>query len=214
MTYTAFVHRADDEAPFTYSFDTIDICTRTKRVLVNPISASGSLTTDLRYDVGGVCEQEGDRLVMVAGTVTDRFGATAELCDRESKCPFVAFSPDKDVLRKFETVNYVRGVQKQLNKNQITKMQAVGELTFAVQIQNAHARVKREQMQQNQAVNDQGLREIESKRQNDLITVLDIVKGAADDALITETHKTPLLQGACNACNCMHFFTSRHIHVA
>ena len=99
---------------------------------------SGSLTTDLRYDVGGECEQEGDRLVMVAGTVTDRFGATAELCDRESKCPFVVFSFKTDIL--IEADEFVDQIDQRFKDNQITGMEAVDDLIFAVQAGQAQAR--------------------------------------------------------------------------
>ena len=163
------------------------MCTGLKRVLVNPIATSGSLTTDLRYDVGGECRQDSDRLVMVAGTVTDRLGATVELCNRDSKCPFVAFTPNKDLLRNIQTANLISDVQNKLAKNQITKMQAVDELTFAVRTRSAQAREK--------FTNDDETQKMTPSRQNDLIQVLQVVEAAADDALGTKTRQTPQLQG-------------------
>ena len=177
------------------------MCTGLKRVLVNPISTSGSLTTDLRYDVGGECRQEGERLVIVAGKVTDRLGATAELCDRDSKCPFAAFSPKGNVLNNIQTGNLIRGVQNKLTKNQITKMQAVDELTFAVQTRNAQTREK--------FANDDETRKMSSSSLSDLIEVLQIVKAAADDVLGAETRQTPRFQGALIL---LHAFCWRHIY--
>ena len=156
---------------------------------------SGSLTTDLRYDVGGLCSQEGDRLVMVAGTVTDRFGATAELCDRDSECKLVAFSifaaPTEDA------ATLIDAVAEKLNKNQITGMQAVDEVTFAVQVRQA----------QGQAANGDSegediSPEVTKKREKELMTVLTIVENATEGALAITTQQTPLLQGLF-VCTCL-----------
>ena len=146
---------------------------------------SGSLTTDLRYDIGEACEQEGDRLVMVAGTVTDRLGATAELCDRESKCPFVAFAEEEDALQEMDPATIIEDVKEKLGNNQITGMQAVDELTFAVEARQGQVnRAKDTLSDANQ-----------SSISDELVTVLSMVQDAAEDALSAETRETPRVQG-------------------
>ena len=75
----------------------MDICTGTERKLINPRPTDNTITTTIRYDMGASCASEGDRVVMVTGTVTDRFGASAPLCDRDSQCPLVAFSQFQEI---------------------------------------------------------------------------------------------------------------------
>ena len=184
--------RADEHRPFTYSFDTVDQCTQTKRKLVNPISHSGSLTTKLRYDVGGSCAEEGDRMIVVSGTVTDRLGATAELCgstqrngtqrDRSRPCPFVSFLYS---IKIDNPADYIQRVQSNWNQNQITGMEAVDELTFAVQAQQA----------QNQDAPDGLSNANKSKIAQELVDVLSVVEDVCNDALSADTRQTPRIQG-------------------
>ena len=182
--------RADEDRPFTYSFDIVDQCTKMKRKLVNPISHSGSLTTKLRYDVGGSCAKEGNRMIMVSGTVTDRFGATAELCDiktNDPPCPFVSFLYSIKIDNSADLIN---SVQSKLDQNQITGIEAVDELTFAVQARQA----------QNRDTPDELSNANKSKIAQELVDVLSIVKKAADDTLDASTldattRQTPRIQG-------------------
>ena len=137
--------------------------------------------------------------MMVAGTVTDRFGATAELCDRDSECPFVAFSSQEQALQDLETAELINDVQKQLDSNQITKMQAVDELTFAVQARQAQKRAN----EKNASISDER-QPLTSREEKELISVLDIVKDAAADALGTKTQQTPRLQGPFGCMRLVH----------
>merc|ERR1719305_267011 len=87
---------------------------------------------------------------MVVGTVQNRFGASDELCNREpeslKRCPFVALS----VIPDFKPAALIADVQGQLGKNQITSMQAVEDLTFAMQERQRQVR----QQEKRRAEND------------------------------------------------------------
>ena len=124
---------------------------------------------------------------MVAGTVTDRFGATAELCDRDSECKLVTISADPT---EEDPTTLIDEVTQKLNSNQMTGMQAVDEVTFAVQALQAEARAASKKSDGKDNV-EEDTKELEGE----LITVLDIVKRAAKDALGTKTQQTPRLQG-------------------
>ena len=185
--------RADEDQPFTYSFDAIDVCTKKQQKLNNAIPTRSSITTKIRYDLAAPCKHRGDRLVMVVGTVTDRLGASADLCDRTFECPFIAFEdlPDMD------PAEMIRDVRNKLANNQVTGMQAVDELTFAVQTRQ----LKRKKDGPAKDKGDTADEKIDSKaftqkdEEEELVTVLTLVQDAAKDALGAETRQTPRVQG-------------------
>ena len=183
--------RADEDRPFTYTFDAVDLCTKYTQNLDNPIATSDSITTRIRYDMGGDCALKGDRLVMVVGTVTDRLGASAELCDRSKNCPLVFFPPLTSISHQPKEI--IGDVQAKLEQNQITNMQAVDELMFAVQSRQAQKKLKKAAAAagKKSAIPDISVEE-EAK---ELVQVLDMVKSAANDALGKTTQQTPRVQG-------------------
>ena len=183
--------RAGEDRPFTYSFDTVDFCTKSERNLNNPNPNANAITTKLRYDLGGSCSRSGDRLVMVVGTATDRFGASAELCNRKSQCPFVALSPMPDV----EPAELIRGAQAQLKTNQITSLQAVDELTFAVQARRRQTKQRKNGPEKGSG-SSSGEEFTQEEEEEELVTVLSMLADAADETLGEATPQTPRVQGS------------------
>ena len=184
--------RADEDRPFTYTFDAVDLCTKYTHNLDNPIATSDSITTRLRYDMGGDCALKGDRLVMVVGTVTDRLGASAELCDRSKNCPMVVFPPLTSITHQPKEI--INDVQAKVDQNQITNMQAVDELMFAVQSRQAQKKLKKAAAAAGKDVSAIPDISVEEEAK-ELVQVLDMVRSAANGALGKTTQQTPRVQG-------------------
>ena len=113
----------------------------------NAIPTSNTITTKIRPDLGTPCVQNegGDntRVMMVVGTVTDRYGAVSEVCDRtrnlesDNPCPLVTLTgvpdisvldngePDADILDSgildIKPSDVIRDVKAQLGKNHMTR---------------------------------------------------------------------------------------------
>ena len=166
----------DEDAPFSYSFDTLDVCTKRKTNLVNPIPASNNITTQLRYDLGGSCSRIADNLVMIKGFIADRFGARAELCNRKSQCPLVTLSPMPDI----NSTDWIHNAMSQWANNEITTLQLVNDVTFAVS-SNANG-------------NSIGKQLTRKQREQELATVLSVVTRAADEYLSADTPQKPRVQ--------------------
>ena len=169
--YVSFRADVDNDLPLTYNFYTVDICTEAKRGLMKRLPTSSSLSTALRYDIGSSCSDAGDRRVVVKGTVTDQLGATAQLCEN---CPVVVF--DFSIIDNIgDTSKRIASTHLQFKNNQITGLQAVDELTFALQARQA----------QNLIANE-----------TDTELMLDVAEKAAHDTLEADTPDTPRIQGS------------------
>ena len=172
------------------------MCTQTVLSLYNPIPTNNAITTKLRYDLGKPCSRPGDRLVMVVGTVQNRFGASDELCNREpeslKRCPFVALS----VIPDFKPAALIADVQGQLGKNQITSMQAVEDLTFAMQARQRQVRQQEKRRAENDDNSDgSGRVTMPKEQEQEVLTVLSMLKEAANDTVGVGTSQTPRVQG-------------------
>ena len=176
----------DEDAPFSYSFDTLDVCTKRKINLVNPIPASNNITTQLRYDLGGSCSRSADNLVMLKGFVADRFGARAELCNRKSQCPIVTLSPMPDI----NSTEWIHNVMSQWAKNEIATLQAVNDVTWAVQARHGQTKRIREGVD-NADGNSIGKQLTRKQREQELATVLSVVTRAADEYLSADSADIP-----------------------
>ena len=168
----------------------MDVCTQAEHYLENPIPTDNAINAKLRYDIGKPCPSADDRAVMVTGSVTDRLGASAELCEQGINCPVVTLSLISDL----QPANLIATARSQLAQNQITGLHAVDELTFALQIQQLQTR------QEKSNGTESGKRESpENKKtqERELVTVLSIIKDTANDTLATGTSRTPRAQGLC-----------------
>ena len=170
----------------TYAFDSVDHCTKTVRNLNNPIPTANAITTTLRYDLGSSCEKKGEREVIIVGTVTDRMGAKASFCDPSSNCPSVILS----LIPKLEPQKIIDSAMQQIKQNRITSLQAIDELTFAMQ---ARQRQSREE-----TIDDfnSDITEREQEEQvQEVLTVLSMVASAANETLKGDTPQAPRVQG-------------------
>ena len=163
-------HRADEDRPFTFSFDTVDLCTKNEHHLVKPNPYDNTITTKLRFELDSACSTLDDRLVMVVGTVTDRFGASAQLCDRELQCPLVSLSEMPDL----NPAGIIDDVIAHFQKNRMSIFEAVAELQHAVQA---------------------SWEQPKKLKPTDLDRLLPILEIAADENLAVSTPQTPQLQG-------------------
>ena len=168
----------------------MDACTQTERNLDNPIPTDNAIDTTLRYDIGKPCPNVLNRAVMVTGSVTDQLGASAELCDRGINCPFVTLSLISDL----QPAKLIAAAQSQLARNQITSLHAVDELNFALQM---HQRQARQEKSNETESGNMESPENEMTQEQELATVLSIVKDAANDTLAIDTPQTPRAQGLC-----------------
>ena len=107
---------------------------------------------------------------MVVGTVTDRLGASAELCDRESKCPLVSLSKMAEV----DPADLVGDVVYRFETGRMSSVEAVDELQFAVQT---------------------GLAQPEKLELADLDKLLPILEMAANDTSAASTPQAARFQG-------------------
>ena len=126
----------------------------------NPTPTANTITTKIRPDLGTPCVQKkvgtggNTRVMMVVGTVTDRYGAVSELCDRDpdsdNPCPLVTLTgvpdtgapgsgePDADVPNSgfldIKPSDMIRDVRSQLGKNHMTSLEAVSDLTLPLTV--------------------------------------------------------------------------------
>lgn len=178
--------------PFTYEFDAIDLCTNSVHGLVNPIPTANALTTQLRYDVGKPCARAGDRQVMVVGTVMDRLGASAELCNRQSKCPIVELSPVSDL----DPRAMITAVKTRMINNSITSLKAVDQLIFAVQ--TIHHQINKHENRDHVQDGNGGLSDRTSEKvwgEQDVLSVLSMLVTAAQDTMRVVTLQTLRVRG-------------------
>ena len=85
----------------------------------------------------------------------------------------------------------VNDVKSKINNNQITGIQAVDELTFAVQ-----ARQARNRQRDNDGQTKEVTAEQQQEEEQELVDVLSVVQDAAEGFMSAETKQTPRLQGA------------------
>ena len=110
---------------------------------------------------------------MVVGTVTNTLGASAELCDREADCPFVRIP----IIPTIDPAIIITETKATLISNQITSLEALDELTFAMQLRE----------RQNRDVENE---EANSEFEEELVQVLSMIKDAAADILGADVSRT------------------------
>ena len=188
------LRRADEDKPFTYAFDTVDLCTKTVRNLDNPIPTANVITTALRYDLGKPCAHKGEREIIVVGAVTDRLGAQVSLCDRSSSCPSVILA----LIPKLEPKKIIDRARLKVKQNKITSLQAIDELMLAMQARQRQSRQGNTAGPKNNTEPEQekqDRQEKEEEQEQELLTVLSMVASAANETLTGGTPRTPRVQG-------------------
>ena len=169
-----------EDLPLRYSFNTKDLCTGWVRKLPPPVGNDNNIDVMLLHDLEGLCELE-NRRVEIFGTVSDRYGSSAELCDIASECPIAALEPMIDV----EPAEMIGDVQTLIKDNKMTSLEALDQISVAVKIR---------QSQEKQSEQDKT-----ATQQKDVIDekveVLSILKVAASEALEEDTLQTSRLQG-------------------
>lgn len=166
----------------TYSFHTIDTCTNGISFLENPIPTATAIITTLRPDLGRSCGGGDSRVLVVAGTVTDRLGASAELCNKDCDLVILSPMPDPDPNELF------RQLETKLNETQITRVQAMDGYVFAVQ---ALQKQIRKTGQNNTATSPRPTGE----QVKQMLVALEAFEQAAISTLGEITPDTPAMQG-------------------
>ena len=127
--------RVDDpeDLPFIYSFDTQDVYTNWTRMLPLPIG-NRIPAVQLLYDTDTPQQMPTRRVergVRIVGTVADRLGSSAELCDRASlsSCYKVTLEPFQGIQS-----NMINTINDQFNDNKISITEAVSRMSTAVKL--------------------------------------------------------------------------------
>ena len=94
-----------------------------------------------------------------------------------------------------EPETLILSVASQLDKNQITSMQAIGELTLAVQALQRQARQSRGNETRADDIDEHQSESKEERAEQKVLTVLSLIKGAVNDTVRTSTPQTPRAQG-------------------
>merc|ERR1719174_1883192 len=182
-----------EDLPLRYSFDTKDLCTGWRRKLPAPIGNDNSIDVLLIYDLEGLCEanynqsKPENRSVAVFGSVADRYGSSAELCDVDSlECPIVSLGPIVDM----EPANMISDVQTMIEDNQMTPLQAVDSLAVAVRMRRG--RRKRKKTKQ---LNEQEQKTEQKKELNEKENILTMLENAASEVMEEDSLETPRAQG-------------------
>ena len=98
-----------------------------------PLPVGNSIdAVQLLYDPD-VSERElsifGERAVEIVGTIADRYGSSAELCDSTATCPSVILEPIGDV-----NSNLINDTYAQMSSNTISSLQAVDQMAVAIKL--------------------------------------------------------------------------------
>ena len=169
-----------EDLPLRYSFNTKDPCTGWVRKLPPPVGNDNNVDVMLLYDLEGACGND-NRRVVIFGTVADRYGSSAELCDIASECPVVALDPMVDM----EPADMIGDVQTLIQDNQMTSLEAVDQISIAVKIQQSQEKQSKEDKTRVPQKDD-----IDEK-----VGVLSILQVAASEAVEEDTMETSRLQG-------------------
>jgi len=124
--------------------------------------------------------------VEVSGTVTDRLGASAELCNKKD-CEPVILSPMPDP----DPNELFRQLETKLNETQITRVQAMDGYVFAVQALQKQIRKTGQNNTNNTATSPRPT----SEQVKQMLVALEAFEQAAISTLGEITPDTPAIQG-------------------
>ena len=191
-------YRVGEDQPFTYSFKTIDLCTHAEFHLYKPLPEANTITSPLYYDVETPCARRNDRSVMVLGTVTDRLGASVDMCNSGS-CPVVALA----ILPDIEASSLFVDTKSLLRKNLITNTKAVEDVTLAMRVYHRQLRQREEVSKISNISKDVEL----------LDSVISVIANVTADTLAFNTLQTPRNQGVWPMPAPARAHTHMHIHL-